>query len=288
MSTSLRVHEAPPTTPLSLLVEDYLDSCHARGLSKNTIDQAYAFSLRDVFLPWCAGQGVRDVDELTQRVLDRFTAHLIQTGGLRGPLSPSTVHSYVRPVRQLLTWAAKEGERTTGARPQLPRQPRVILDVLSREEIDRLEDAAISDRDRLIIRLLADTGMRVSELCQLRPSDITRHHGGSLLRVNGKGDKQRFVPLTPRITRRLDQFVRRRPADAPETIFYGLRRDRDGLFHPLKRNGLLQMIGVVADRAKLGKRVYPHLLRHSFATRRSAEGSVRSSWRTSSATAGCG
>lgn len=65
------------------------------------------------------------------------------------------------------------------------------------EEIDQLEAAAQTDRDRLIVRLLADTGIRVGELCGLGVNDMTRHERGALLKVRGKGDKERFVPLRP-------------------------------------------------------------------------------------------
>jgi site-specific recombinase XerD len=105
----LKVAEVAAPTALETLVRDYLASCRARGLAPSTVNRAYAYSLQEVFLPWCAQVGVQAVDELDQRALDRFTSGLLEDGGKRGkPLSKDTVHSYVRAVRQFLKCAAKE------------------------------------------------------------------------------------------------------------------------------------------------------------------------------------
>lgn len=256
-----------PQASLQTLVDDYLASCRARGLARSTIEQAYSYSLNDVFLPWCQETGLRDLDQLSQRVLDRFTAALLAQGGRRGTLSRHTVHSYIRPVRQFLVWAQREGETASGARPQLPRLPRRVVDVLTREEIAQLEAAATKERDKLMVRLLADTGIRASELCRLTVHDMSRHQRGALLKVRGKGDKERLVPLRPELVRRLERFIARRPTDAQtDHIFTSLRRSSDGEHQPVTRSGLLQLLRGLAYRARITKRIYPHLLRHSLAT----------------------
>ena len=196
-------------TSLSILVDDYLDSCRARGLARSTIELAYCYALKEIFLPWCKEAGIDSAEELTQRVLDRFTGSLLRDGGRRGQLSPHTVHSYVRTVRQFLTWAQREGEVLSGAKPQLPRLPKRVVDVLSREEIDKLEAAASTERDRLIVRLLADTGIRVGELCAIDIGDISRHQRGALLKVKGKGNKERLVPIRPDLARRIQTIHQR-------------------------------------------------------------------------------
>ena len=66
------------------MVEDYLASCRARGLSPKTIRDNYGYALKSMFLPWAAGEGITEPDEITSRVLDRFTAHLLEHGGKRG------------------------------------------------------------------------------------------------------------------------------------------------------------------------------------------------------------
>jgi site-specific recombinase XerD len=262
------VLEAAQRSPLDILVGDYLAACRARGLSRNTIEHAYAFSLRDIFLPWCGRNDITDAPQLTQRVLDRFTTDLYELGGRRGTrLSRHTAHTYIRHVRQFLSWAAREGEVDGQARPQLPTLPRRVLDVLTREEIDSLEGVARTERDKLIVRVLGDSGLRVGELCDLRLTDITRHDRGALLKVRGKGRKERLVPVRPEVARRLERLARYRPAGTRgDHLFVAHRRNRVGEYEPLTTSGVGQLLRDLADRAGLEKRVHPHLLRHSFAT----------------------
>jgi integrase/recombinase XerD len=259
-----------PSTPtaLQLLTRDYLASCRARGLAPTTIRTAYAYTLDDIFLPWCAANGISDVAELDQRTLDRFTADLLDVPGKRGrQLSRHTVHHCVRVVRQFLHWCRKEGEGVTGE-PQLPRLPKVVIDVLSRDEIDRLELFAPTERDKLILRLLADTGIRVGELCGLELDDvIAAQDRRAFVKVRGKGAKERLVPLAPPLVRRIERYVRVRPVDARGTrLFIAARRDANGEFAPLTSSGVLQLIRAAADRAGMTRRIHPHLFRHSFAT----------------------
>jgi hypothetical protein len=155
MST-LRLIPAETATKLELLVSEYLLSCRARGLSPRTIDNCYAPALQRVFLSWCASENIIDVAQLDRQAFDRFTAGLLTTTGRYGKaLSKHTVHSYVGPVRLFLTWAEREGE-AVHAKPQLPRRPRLHKDALSREQIQRMEDALPSERDKLIVRLFGD------------------------------------------------------------------------------------------------------------------------------------
>jgi site-specific recombinase XerD len=236
---NLKVAARAAPTLLEGLVTDYLASCRARGLAPSTVNQAYAYSLQEVFLPWCALVGVETVDQLDQRALDRFPSGLLEDGGKRGKLlSKDTVHSYVRAVRQFLKWAAKEGEAVKG-RPQLPRLTRRVLDVLSREEIERLEDAAPTERDKLIIRLLADTGIRVGELCGLRPEDIVRSQDRrTFLKVREKGSKERLVPLSPPLVRRLDRLQRGRTTEThSDRLFLALRKSLHGDYPALSTSG---------------------------------------------------
>jgi len=260
------VVQPTPSTGLERAVDDYLSPCRARGLSPRTMT-AYANPLRRVFLPWCADQGVAEVAELDQRTLDRFTAHLLEAGGANGALSKFSVAAYVRPVRQLLAWAGKEGEAVAG-KPQVPRLPRRVLDVLNREEIARLEEGGIAERDQLIIRLLADTGMRVGELVDLRTDAIVRQGRDAYLRVHGKGDIERLVPVSPSMVRRLERYLRSRRADTySDRMFLALRRGRDGVYGALTVSGVEQLVRTAAQNAGLDiHRVHPHALRRAYVT----------------------
>jgi integrase len=174
------------TTSLSRLVDDYLADCRARGLSSKTIKLAYGYPLQHVLLPWCQARDINEPAQLDNRVLNRLTSELLETGGRRGKLSRYTVDTYVRNVNLFLRWCRREGV-IGDVRAQPPKLPRRVLDVLSREQIERLEDVARNERDKVIVRLLADTGIRAGELISLTPTDLSEQGRDRFVKVQGKG-----------------------------------------------------------------------------------------------------
>jgi integrase/recombinase XerD len=264
---TIRVLDDMAPSPLERLVDDYLAHCAARGLSQRTLVNSYGYALHDVFLPWCKSQGLGDVPELSARVLDRFTSSLLQRTHADGrPISKHTVHSYVRPVRQMLTWAARVGEDVS-AKPQLPRLTMPHRDTLSRDEIDLMERSVASERDKLIVRIFGDCGLRLDELNQLTPRDIMRSGRQAHLRVLGKGARVRDVPIPPMILRRLERHIESRPADrSVDRIFLSHRRGPFGTYDPLTGSGVYQVVMDAVARAGITKHVHPHLLRHSWMT----------------------
>jgi integrase/recombinase XerD len=261
------VVESAPPSAVVVLVEDYLASKRAAGVSSKTTTH-YRSVLTTILLPFCAAEGITEPEQLTQKSLDRLGTKLLDEGGPRGTLTKHSVSTYLSTINYLLAWARKAGELQSAAKAQTPKLPRRLLEVLERGEIQQLEDAATTERDKLIIRVLADTGMRASELLGLRTGDLVERGGKAYLRVIGKGDKQREVPLPPGLQRRLRKFITRgRPKDAvTDRIFLGLRRrPQSSDYEPLKLTGLEQMLRTLGHDV-LGKRTYPHLLRHSFVT----------------------
>lgn len=263
---SIRLLPTAPATPLVRLVDDYLITCRARGLSPRT-DQQYSYALHGVFLPWCAREGIEDPAQLDRRTLDRFSSMLLEKRTESGaPLSRASVHTYLRPLRLLLTWAAREGEPIT-ARPQLPRQPKPVRDVLSRDEIDQMERSLPNERDRLILRVFADCGLRLRELAGLEASGVIRSGRQAHLRVLGKRDRIRDVPVPPSLLRRLDRLIQSRPAARTcDNIFLSHRRGAAGEYGPLLPEGAYRVVKDAVARAGITKRTYPHLLRHSWMT----------------------
>jgi hypothetical protein len=100
----LTVVTPAPASRLETLVEDYLAHCRARGLSPRTIRDNYGYALKGVFLHWAAGQGITEPSQITNRLLDRFSADLLERGGKRGPLSRFSVASFVESVNWWLRW----------------------------------------------------------------------------------------------------------------------------------------------------------------------------------------
>lgn len=262
------VVEPAPSSRLTRLVDDYLMECRARGLAPSTIHNSYGYPLRSIFLPWCADNDIETPEQLDARTLAAFSVHLQEEGGKRTQaLSKFSVHAYIRAVRGFLTWCQREGE-VVSARPALPRLPRRVLEVLDRDEIDALEAAAPTERDKLIIRTLADCGLRAEGLVGLRVEDLLRRDRQAYLRVSEKGDREREVPLPPALHRRLERYISGgQPLDARDShLFISLRRGKTGDYEPLTRSGVLQLVRGAAERAGIKKRVHTHLLRHSFIT----------------------
>lgn len=263
---AMRLIDTGLPTPLERLVDDYLGNCRARGLSPKT-DHQYSYALRSVFLPWCARESITDLSQLDRRAFDRFTSSLLEHRSTSGkPLSKFSIHTYVRPVRILLTWAGREGEDVR-AKPQLPRRPTLVRDVLSRDEIDRMERALPNERDKLIIRVFSDCGLRLEELTRLQAADIIRSGRQAHLRVHGKRDRIRDVPVPPQLLRRLDRLIAARPEEREtEHIFISRRRTPAGTYEALTVGGVYQVVKDAVARSGIEKRVHPHLLRHSWMT----------------------
>jgi site-specific recombinase XerD len=152
---------------------------------------------------------------------------------------------------------------TLGRTEQVPlipfgKRPRTLPSVLAPEEVVRLFNAAPAGRQRLRLQVLYACGLRLSELLHLRPTDIDSARMVVIVR-QGKGHKDRLVPLSPRLLQELrDHWRLSRP---PLWLFPG--ECADGTLCPVTVQRQCQ---VAAQRAGLTKRCTPHTLRHSYAT----------------------
>lgn len=259
-----------PTVPLVDLVDEYLTDCIARGLAAKTL-HSYEYGLRSVLLPWCEGAGIMESPDLDQRAMDRLSAHLLTTPGRRkgSQLSRYTVAGYLGAVRHFVDWANRRGEQL--GRPHLPKTPRKARQILTREEVQAMEDHARSERDKLIIRLLADRGLRLGEMVRLRTTDVIElQRGRWFLHVRGKGQGgaglERMVPL-PRWWRRLQRYatIGRTQVDS-DALFVSLRLSEYGIYEPLGFSGVEQAVRWAARAAGIKRQVTPHLLRHTAIT----------------------
>lgn len=257
------------------LVHDFLADCEKRTrlpadnddrLSLKTVRE-YRQPLEAVLLPFCERERITDVANLDAEALERLKDDLTSNGARSGrQLKTPTVNSYLRSINACLSWGRKKNKGVT-ATVQLVKQKRPKIDVLSRQEIQRIEDAAENERDRLIVRLLADTGMRVGELVGLHTGDVVSEGSRYFLRVDGKTD-HRDVPLLPELHKRLKRYIENtRPKRAQsDRVFLSLRRRPGGGVEPLTESGVQQTIRDLAEKAEIGRRVWPHLFRHSFIT----------------------
>ena len=147
---------------------------------------------------------------------------------------------------------------------EAPKASRPLPDTLTIDEIDRLIgsiDASTTKglRDRAILEVLYSCGLRVSELCELRIGDL--FFGEGYIRVTGKGDKQRLVPISAMARERIQLYLdERRSRYRDEILFLNNRGER------LTRVMIFTIIKQAAQRASIDKKISPHTFRHSFAT----------------------
>ena len=145
-----------------------------------------------------------------------------------------------------------------------PKPAKVLPDTLSTDEIDRMI-ATIDDstpkgiRDKAILEVLYSCGLRVSELCNLRLGDL--FFGEGYIRITGKGDKQRLVPISGIARERIQRYKDVRTKKSTEdTLFLNNRGSK------LTRVMIFNIIKQAAFLAGIAKSISPHTLRHSFAT----------------------
>jgi len=261
----------PRPSDLERLVADYLAHQRGRGLSPRSV-ALIANVLQQQWLPWCAKEQVAAPAELTQKVLDRWGAYLLEdhrtpTGK---PLARESVRTYLRTLGSFIRWAQAEDAIGAKVKPVQPIAEHRLKETLSREEIQRMEDVASAERDKLVIRLLADTGIRLGELLGLRHTDLVEQGRERYIKVRGKGSRERLVPVQPNLFVRLRRYAERgRPANErrAERIFLTTRRSPStGDYEPVAARSVQNMIHFAASSAGIERAVHPHLFRHSYAT----------------------
>jgi site-specific recombinase XerD len=145
------------------------------------------------------------------------------------------------------------------ARIPFPKVPDRLPQVLSGSEVQRLLSCITSIRCRVLCTLIYATGLRVSEACNLKPTDIDTRRG--LVHVRqGKGNRDRQVPVGEKLVRLLREYWRLTRPEGPY-LFPGNVTGR-----PLTRVSVHRAMREAAKAARLRKRASPHMLRHSFAT----------------------
>ncbi len=241
-----------------------------RGLAENTL-VSYRRDLGR-YLQALAARGIGDLGAVGESDVADFLAGLRQGDEQHPPLSATSAGRAVVAVRGLHRFAHREGvtqdDPAREVRPPVParRLPRAI----TVEEVERLLDAAGADqtplalRDRALLELLYSTGARISEAVGLDVDDLER--GIGLVRVDGKGGKQRMIPVGSYARSAVDAYlVRARPALAATgrgtpALFLNARGGR------LSRQSAWTVLRAAVTRAGLDVEVSPHTLRHSFAT----------------------
>lgn len=233
------------------------------GAAKNTVE-SYGRDLRTL-AEFLAGRGVRRAQDATRKQLRDFVFELKELG-----LSAASIRRHVSAVRTYYRFLAGEGELTDDPSDRLetPRRGRKLPDTLSAAECQRLVESQLTAdplawRDRILLELLYGAGLRVSEAVSLGLQDLLPAE--HLVRVFGKGGKQRLVPIGGKVVGAASIYLNQlRPElDRGASKNRLILNARGG---PLSRVGAWGIVKKSAMLAGIAKRVTPHTLRHSFAT----------------------
>lgn len=255
--------EGPHGTTLAPLIRRYIRYLKLeRNYSPNTID-AYRHDLH-LLLNHLSGQGLTPTDVKLDD-LQRFAAWIHERG--IGPKSQARILSGVRTFYHYLV---VDGYLEVDPTELLesPHLPKHLPEYLTTEEVDRLEAAidltsAEGHRNRAIIEVFFSCGLRVSELVELKLSNLFLNE--RFMRVVGKGGKERLVPISQRAVGELELWFddRRQMRIKPGEDDYVFLNRRG---HHLTRTMILIMVKRLGKAAGIKKTLSPHTLRHSFAT----------------------
>ncbi len=251
---------------MNKLLKDYITFLRIeKNLSPNTIE-AYQRDLKRYLRFLKTDEGITDLNKIKQKHIRKYirilnNVHLSVTSINRAFSSIRSFHNYL------------SGEEIIKSNPVLlldtPKAPRKLPTVLSPQEIDTILDVVdvskeLGVRDLAVLEILYSGGLRVSELCDLKLTDILLD--AEMLRVTGKGNKQRLVPLGPRAIRCLDKYFKHvRPSFARKNKNQGrIFLSRNG--NPLTRMMVWLIIKKWVSFTDIKKDISPHTLRHSFAT----------------------
>ncbi|MDE0790196.1 MAG: site-specific tyrosine recombinase XerD [Woeseiaceae bacterium] len=245
------------------LVDQFLDAVWMeRGLSKNTLG-AYRADL--MTLARSLAESGKSIDSAKKPDLLDFIAGRVESGA-----KPRSTARQISSFRRFFRYIQREGSCSNDptADIEMPRIGRSLPKTLTEEEVDSLLNAPNIDeplghRDRTMLELLYATGLRVSELINIKQSQINFNQG--VLRIIGKGDHERLIPIGEESQRWLKEFINgprmeillERQTDYLFPTRRGDRMTRQAFWHIIKR---------YAEKSGVRQKMSPHSLRHAFAT----------------------
>ena len=269
--TRVRKVRPCPQTTLELLMHEHLNALRVRNYSEYTVRNRLVHI--GFFVEWLKNIEIVEPAQITRSVLESYQRHLFHYRKRNGdPLSFRSQHAYLVPLRMWFRWMTRDDRipHNPASELELPRLgrslPKSILSAREVERILQLCDATTANglRDRAMLEVFYSSGLRRMELLGLKLYDLALDRGLIMIR-QGKGKKDRYVPIGKRAIGWLERYLREsRSVNAKDsdemTVFLTTQGE------PFSRDHLSYMVKERIDAAKLGKTGSCHLFRHTMAT----------------------
>ena len=244
-------------------MEDWADAFLLQLQNKNFSEltiKSYRTDLEE-FLAFCHKRGQNDLKYFTSATIRAFLAAL-QT---QNNPARNTILRKIASLRSFAAYLLSQGELLRNPFKLLPapKRQKLLPKFLTEPETNQLLETAahtkMSPRDRALFELMYSSGLRRSEVVGLKIQDVDFFNG--IVKVFGKGAKERLVPVTDTALAAIKDYLACRPNPQPQ---HALFLNKQG--HPLTADGLAYIFKNTAIAAHLVRKVTPHSLRHSFAT----------------------
>jgi integrase/recombinase XerD len=275
-----RHHRSPPPPVgnpddpqgMAVLLAKFLEWMRVKNFSEETVVGRHYMLSR--FILWAEERGIVRPCEVTKPILERFQRYLYHYRKKNGdPISFRTQHGFLTPLRAWFKWLTRNNHilYNPASEIELPkleaRLPKHVLTSSEAEQIINIPDVntPLGVRDRAILETLYSTGVRRMEVVNLRLYDLD-HDRGTLIVRQGKGRKDRMVPIGERALAWIDRYLREvRPTllsgdSAGEIIFL------TKLGEPFSPDQMTTLVREYVDAADIGKKGSCHLWRHTAAT----------------------
>ena len=240
------------------IIRSFLDSLYIeKGLSKNTVS-SYKNDISS-FISWLNKKQI-NYQQVSGKKINEFISNLFDSG-----LKSSSINRKISSIKHFYLFLSKKKiiKYSPADEIETPQQEKYLPISMSEDEVERLlsspnSNRIIERRDKAMIEILYATGMRISELVNLKLTDVDFNR--SVLKVFGKGSKERLVPYGEKAAEALDIYLRDRKRSDSKNVFLSNRGSQ------ITRGAFWQRIKIYIKRENLKSSISPHTLRHAFAT----------------------
>ncbi len=254
----------------SSLRDGYLKSLAIKGFSENTLRVRGIYI--GMFIRWCEANGIVGANEMRNETLAQFQEHLFFHRKINGqPLALSSQHSRLALIRLWFRWTHRQGliRNDPTETLELPRIAYKLPTILTKQQMEKTLEQPntktfVGIRDRAILEVFYSTGIRRTELMRLKIDDLDRERGVLTIR-EGKGKRDRTVPIGERALFWLDQYLSRGRAEMATEPDQGLifLTSTGASFTP---NHLSWLVRKYIQAANVAKNGACHIFRHTMAT----------------------